>query len=79
VLGVVDVLGGTADDVFRALRELLAPLARDILTDAHKQRINPRSLAIRRTTEKVLKVRAEKEAAPGLEELLELARQRLKL
>lgn len=79
VLGVVDVLGGTANDVFRALREILAPLTHDILADAHKQGINPRSLAVRRTTEKVLKAQAEKEAAPGLEELLELARQRLKL
>ena len=79
VIGVVDVLGGTADDIFKALRELLGPLTHDILVDARNEGINPRSLAVRKTKEKVLKVRTGKEPAPTIEELLELARQRLKL
>jgi len=79
VLGVVDVLGGTADNVFKALRELLDPLTHNILADARKEGINPRSLAVRRTREKVLKARTEKEPAPSFEELLKLGRQRLKI
>ena len=79
VLGVVDVLQGTADDVFRALRELLGSLTRDILTAARKEKINPRSLAVRRTKEKVLKARVGKEALPSFDEVLKIARQRLKM
>jgi glutamate dehydrogenase/leucine dehydrogenase len=79
VLGIVDVLQGTADDVFKALRELLGPLTRDILTDARKEGINPRSLAVRRTKEKVLKTREGKEAPPSFDEVLRIARQRLKM
>jgi glutamate dehydrogenase (NAD(P)+) len=79
VLGIVDVLGGTTDDVFKALRELLDPLTRDILADARKQGVNPRSLAVKRTKEKVLKTKTGQEAIPPFEELLKIARQRLKI
>jgi len=79
VLGVVDIVRGTADDVFRALREVLGPLTYDILADARKERINPRSLAVRRTKEKVLKARTGKEAATSLDEFLKVAKQRLKI
>ncbi len=79
VLGVVDVLGGTADDVFKALRGLLGPLTQDILGEARKAGVNPRSLAVMRTREKVLKTRTGKEAIPPFEELFKIARQRLKI
>ncbi|MBM3149494.1 MAG: hypothetical protein FJZ88_05635, partial [Chloroflexi bacterium] len=79
VLGIVDILGGTADDVFHALRELLTPSTHDILREARQTGINPRALAVRKTTDKVLKTRAGKEAIPPFEELLKIARQRLKL
>lgn len=79
VLGIVDVLGGTADDVFNALRELLDPLTRDILADARKQGVNPRSLAVKRAREKVLKTKTGQEAIPPFDELLKIARQRLKM
>ena len=79
VLGIVDVLQGTADDVFRALRELLGPLTHEILAAARQEKINPRSLAVKRTTKKILKARMGKEAVPSFEELLALAKQRLKI
>jgi len=79
VLGIVDVLGGTADDVFKALRELLGPLTHEILADARKKGVNPRALAVERTKERVLRTRTGKEAIPPFEELLKIARQRLKI
>jgi len=79
LLAVVDILGGTADDVFRALREVIGSNTRDIITYAYKQRINPRALAVKRATEKVLKAREGREPAPTFEELLKLARERLKM
>jgi glutamate dehydrogenase (NAD(P)+) len=79
VLGVVDALGGTADDVFRAVRRILDPLVRDILADARKEMRSPRSLAVRRTREKVLKARTEEEAVPSIERMLELVKERLKM
>ncbi|MBW2594600.1 MAG: Glu/Leu/Phe/Val dehydrogenase [Deltaproteobacteria bacterium] len=79
LVALVDILGGTADDVFRALRELIGSNTRDIITDAYKQGINPRALAVKRVTEKVLKAREGKEPVPTFEELLKLARQRLKM
>ena len=79
VLGVVSAVGGTADDVFKALRELVGPVTHDILADAHKEGINPRSLAVMRTKEKVLKIRTEKKTALSDDERLKLYRQRLKI
>ena len=79
VLGVVDALGGTADDVFRAVRRILDPLVRDILADARKEMRSPRSLAVRRTREKVIKARTEKEAVPSIERMLELVKERLQM
>jgi len=77
--GPVAQVGGTLDDVFRVLTEVLGQLTRDILTDARKEGINPRSLAVRRCQEKVLKVRTEKEAALSEDERLRLYRQRFKI
>lgn len=79
VLGVVDVLGGTADDVFKALKELLGPLTQEILSESRKMGINPRRLAVMKTTEKVLRARSGKEEIPPFEELLKIARQRLRI
>lgn len=79
VLGVVDALADTADDVFRAVRGILDPLVRDILADARKQMLSPRSLAVRRTREKVLKARTEKEGVPSIEKMLHLVKERLKM
>jgi glutamate dehydrogenase (NAD(P)+) len=58
ILGMIDSLGGTVDHVFNALRTLIEPLTKDILAEARKEGINPRTLAVRKTTEKVLKARA---------------------
>jgi len=79
LLGIVDVLGGTADDVFRALREFIGPLTCDMLAGAHKEGMSPRRLAVRKTREKVLEARGGTEPVLTLEDLLNLARQRLGL
>lgn len=77
--GPVAQVGGTLDDIFRVLTEVLGQLTRDILTEARKEGVSPRSLAVRRCREKVLKARAEKESALSDEERLKLYRQRFKI
>ena len=77
VLALVDSVRGTADDVFKALRNLLGSLTHDMLADARKEGISPRSLAVRRTKEKVLRARTEKPAALSPDERRKLYRQRL--
>ena len=79
VLGVVDAVGGKADDVFGVLREVLGPLTHNILADAYKEGCNPRSLAVKRAKEKVLRARTEGEAALPIERMLELVKERLKM
>jgi glutamate dehydrogenase/leucine dehydrogenase len=59
ILGVVDVLGGSGDDVFRVLRDYLGPLSTQTLSEAKQKGINPRVLAVRKTTEKVLAARKQ--------------------
>jgi len=79
VLGVVDILQGTADDVFRVLKELLGPLTLEILGDAKKEGVSPRSVAVRRTKDKILRARTKKESTLSIEEFLRIAKQRLKI
>jgi glutamate dehydrogenase/leucine dehydrogenase len=71
--------GGTLDDVFRILTEVLVQLTRDILSDAREEGVNPRSLAVRRCQEKVSKARLEKKVVLSEDERLELYRQRFKI
>jgi len=77
--GPIGQAGGTLDDVFRVLTDILGQLTYEILADARKEGINPRSLAVRRCREKVLKARAEKKAPPSADELRESYRQRFKI
>jgi len=77
--GPVGLAGGTLDDLFRVLTEVLGQLTRDILTDADREGISPRSLAVRRCKEKVLQARTEKKAPPSVDELREIYRQRFKI
>jgi len=79
VLAVVDAVRGTADDVFKAVKELLGSLTYEIFADAREEGINPRSLAVKRTKEKVLKARTEKEAVLTSDERRKLYKQRLKI
>jgi len=79
ILGVVDVLGGKADDVFRVLRDYLGPLTSQILGEAKVQNVNPRALAIKKTTEKVLAARKQPPAAANVDQLMADMRKRLGL
>jgi glutamate dehydrogenase/leucine dehydrogenase len=54
VVVLTDWLGGSPDDVFVTLRNLLRPLTRQILTDAHHRGLSPMQLAVDRATQKVL-------------------------
>lgn len=71
--------GGTLDDVFRVLTEVLGQLTHEILTDAQKEGTNPRKLAVRGCKEKVLQTRAEKKSPPSADELRESYKQRFQI
>jgi len=75
----INTIGGTTEDVFRGLRELTGPLTHDILTDSHKEGTSPRSLAVSRNKEKVLRLRATKEPPVSTDEFIKTYRQRLKI
>jgi glutamate dehydrogenase/leucine dehydrogenase len=79
ILGVVDVLGGTADDVFRVLRDYLGPLTSQILGDAKLQNMSPRALAVRKTTEKLLAARRQPPAAANVDQIMADMKKRLGL
>jgi glutamate dehydrogenase/leucine dehydrogenase len=78
IIAAVDLMGGEANDVFRVLEDVIFSLTRAILADARREGINPRALAVRRATEKVLAARRA-ETPQSLDELLEAARKRFKL
>jgi glutamate dehydrogenase (NAD(P)+) len=77
ILGVVDVLGGTSDDVFRVLRDFLGPLSSGILSEAKQQGVNPRALAVQKTTAKVMAAWSQPAAATDFEQLMNDMRKRL--
>jgi glutamate dehydrogenase (NAD(P)+) len=79
VLGVVDALGGTADDVFRILRDFLGPLTGRVLTEAKQQNMAPRKLAVKQATEKVLEARQKPPAAIDLNQLMADMKKRLNM
>jgi glutamate dehydrogenase/leucine dehydrogenase len=79
ILGVVDVLGGKADDVFRVLRDYLGPLTSQILGDAKLQNMSPRTLAVKKTTEKLLAARRQPPAAVNVDQLMAEMKKRLGL
>jgi glutamate dehydrogenase/leucine dehydrogenase len=79
VVAMVDMLGGTADNLFHSLDSLLLPMTREILEDARAAGIPPRILAVKRIKERILKARTNKEVLVPFDELLDLAKKRLNL
>jgi glutamate dehydrogenase (NAD(P)+) len=79
VVAVLDILGGTADDLFHALDALIFPLAQEILADAKVERIPARILAMKRIKEKILNIRTRRIEPLSFDEMVKLARERLKL
>ena len=75
----INTIGGTTEDVFKGLRELIGPLTHDILADSRKEGTSPRSLAVKRNKEKVLRLRATKEPPVSTDEFVNSYRQRLKI
>ena len=59
ILGVVDILGGKSEDVFKVVNNSIGPIATQILNEAKQKNINPRALAISKTTAKVLEARKQ--------------------
>jgi DNA-binding transcriptional regulator GbsR (MarR family) len=59
IFDVVDAVGGSSDDVFRVLRDYYGPLVSQLLTESKQQKINPRTLAVRKATEKILAARKQ--------------------
>ena len=59
VFDVVDAVGGSSDDVFRVLRDYYGPQISQLLTESKQQKINPRTLAVRKAAEKILAARKQ--------------------
>jgi glutamate dehydrogenase/leucine dehydrogenase len=78
VIGIIDFLGGTSDKAFAAAKELIASSTRDILADAHKEKTYPRSLAVERITERILRARKEGSTLTG-KEIIKIMKERLML
>ncbi len=76
---LVSAVGGTTQDVFKGVSELMTPLARIILADSHKEGISPRALAVMRNKEKILRSRTEKQAPVPLDQFVQMYRERLKI
>jgi glutamate dehydrogenase (NAD(P)+) len=76
---LVSAVGGTTDDVFEGVRQLMTPLARNILADSRKEGISPRALAVMRNNEKMLRLRTGKQAPLPLDQFVQLYRERLKI
>jgi len=57
VVAVLDQLGGSVDDVFHSLDQVIAPLTREILEESRQAGVTPRSLAVSRATQKALAAR----------------------
>ncbi|MCX6005462.1 MAG: hypothetical protein NT082_07320 [Chloroflexi bacterium] len=79
ILAVIDMLGGTSDNVFTVLRNYLGPLTTQILNEAKQQNINPRSLAVKKCREKILAARKQPVTVASYEELMSDIKKRLGL
>ncbi|MCP4753233.1 MAG: Glu/Leu/Phe/Val dehydrogenase [Proteobacteria bacterium] len=78
IVALVDILGGSTDDVFTAIEHMIAPLTENILKEAVDTGINPQKLAVSKTTQKVLQARSGKVALP-FEEILDKVKTKLNL
>lgn len=78
VASMVDFGGGTVEQVFKAIDELVGANTREVLVGARREGINPFSLAVRRNKEKVVRARTEKKTIT-YEEFIKLVRERVKL
>jgi glutamate dehydrogenase/leucine dehydrogenase len=78
VIGIIDFLGGTSDKAFTAAKELITASTVDILADAQKENTYPRSLAVKRITERILRSRKEGTTLPG-KEIIKIMKERLML
>jgi glutamate dehydrogenase (NAD(P)+)/glutamate dehydrogenase (NADP+) len=79
VIAILDLLGGTEDDLFRSLDALIGPLTKEILTDAKKEKSPARILAMNRIKEKIINIRSKKTEPLPFDEVLNLARERFGL
>jgi glutamate dehydrogenase (NAD(P)+) len=77
ILGVVDVLGGKSDDVFKVVNNYIGPISTQILNESRQKDVNPRALAIRKTTAKVLKARKQPAREIDIIKLMDDLRKRL--
>lgn len=78
LIGAIDLLGGSADDLFRVLEEQIGRMTRASLAEAREARLPPRVLAVRQARAKVLAARS-RAGRPTLAEILETGRKRLGL
>lgn len=76
VTAVIDALGGTTDQVFKAIENIIGALTTEILESSRKFNINPRRLAMQRVEEKIRKAQREKQV-PSVEEVIEKLHRRM--
>jgi len=79
VIAILDLLSGTADDLFNSLDSLIAPLTKEILSDAEKAKTPARILAMNRIKEKIMNIRTNKVEPLPFDEVLNLAREKFGL
>lgn len=78
MVAIVDLMGGTPENVFTAINHLIYPLTRDILLEAFEKGTHPRQLAVSKTTETVLAAR-ENPAVLSFDDVLNKGKEILKL
>ncbi len=79
MVAVVDVLGGTVDDLFKALREVIPLNVKETLTGAREEKIPPMMLAVKQVRDKIIKQRRREVETPSFEELIAMLKKRLKI
>lgn len=79
VVAIIDLLGGTEDDLFKSLDALVYHLTMEILDDAKHEGIPSRILAMKRIKKKLIGIRKGEVKSLPFDEILQLARERLKL
>ena len=74
---LVHAFGGTDDDVFTSIKNVIGDLTREVLSESSGKGINPRTVAVNRVND-AIKEAGRAETLPSFEELGQLMRQRLK-
>ncbi len=76
--GIVSILRGSEKQAFESVKNLIETTTEEILRTAKDEKINPKKLAINRTTKNILEMRSRKKSL-SMESILEIMRKLLNL